>query len=333
MEKLSLDFEGKRGDGYRFPWPTVITSVGWEAIFGFFACSRLAKLNLGNGSNITDNCAKLLANSLINNNSNMKELKIRSCRSVTSQGWMSFAPALQSSACMLEILSITGNELGGGVHMIAFALSTNRTLRILDLSDNHITNGEIASFQMAFMNPNSALEHLILSGNENVVESTRNLLADKLVNNDKLKYLSMPWSRSYHSTTEDKFLQLLCNKSSIMDTYMSNHTLCDVGSTQYSSELWDFIRLNRNNDPSSAARLKIIQTHFSTLNVGPFLDMNWKIFPQAIAWMARDDQGLALLYRFLQSTALSASDSYGAPTSDTKKQKLSSHWLLGCTIS
>jgi len=113
---------------------------------------------------------------------------------------------------------------------------------------------------------------------------------------------------------------LLCNKSSIMNTYNSNHTLhslCagDTGADHETMGLPDnlssYLDLNWNKNKVEVARQKILQTHFSTddhnSKMQVFLDMDLEIMPVAIAWMGRplpigwegtQVSGLSLLYNF-----------------------------------
>ena len=82
---------------------------------------------------------------------------------------------------------------------------------------------------------------------------------------------------------------LLCNKSSIMNTYNSNHTLhrfCEYLPDEQDS----YLKLNRNEDKVEVARQKILQIHFSddaTTNIQEFLDMELEVIPTAIAWMGK----------------------------------------------
>ena len=94
-------------------------------------------------------------------------------------------------------------------------------------------------------------------------------------------------------------MPVLCNESSIIATYQSNHTLDDLGEGGEShlhdnylpEDINSLLRVNRENGKHQAARLKIIRTHFSGVNINlePFLDMGLKMLPHAVAWMGGDD--------------------------------------------
>ena len=105
---------------------------------------------------------------------------------------------------------------------------------------------------------------------------------------------------------------LVCNKTSIMDTYNSNHTLHKLGYDQDELDVPDHLssslELNKNKDKVEVARQKILQTHFSgsdTSKIQELLDMDLEVLATVIAWIGRpthDDwtgksvSGLSLLY-------------------------------------
>jgi hypothetical protein len=56
------------------------------------------------------------------------------------------------------------------------------------------------------------------------------------------------------------------------------------------NDLLSLLKINRENSVRQAARLKIINTHFSgsEINMRPFVEMNLSVRPHAVAWMAKD---------------------------------------------
>ena len=99
-----------------------------------------------------------------------------------------------------------------------------------------------------------------------------------------------------------------------MSTYRSNHSLERLCRDEYDEEflhedLRSLLQLNIENSNSQAARLKIIETHFSgsDINTQIFIDMKSKVFPAAIAWMGRDGRWnkiSVVLFAFLRSLPL-----------------------------
>jgi hypothetical protein len=147
--------------------------------------------------------------------------------------------------------------------------------------------------------------------------------ADALANNHMLKELDLELNfqvsdRQITSVGYAALSHMLCNKSSILSTFRSDHKLekiCD-GKIQEGvrinepfdvllpEDLRSLLQINRNHSNRAAARIKIIMTqHFSdsVINVKPFTDMPTNVFPYAIAWMAKDVPGMSVLYQFIRS--------------------------------
>merc|ERR1711982_213399 len=87
--------------------------------------------------------------------------------------------------------------------------------------------------------------------------------------------------------------QVICNSSTIMATYNSNHTLCNVG--YWSAEVDGMEDLCRNlilNDKSNkkdVARQKIIYTHFNNnTKLHHFCHLDLSLLPHAIAWVGKE---------------------------------------------
>ena len=87
---------------------------------------------------------------------------------------------------------------------------------------------------------------------------------------------------------------MLCDTSSILNTFNSNHTLEELCHKSFArplpNDLLSLFKINRESSVSQAARIKIIKTHFSgsEINMQPFMEMNLSVRPHAIAWMAKD---------------------------------------------
>ena len=187
------------------------------------------------------------------------------------------------------------------------ALANDRWRRAIDLRNaNSVTTAAWRAIAPVLRSPQSALEKLELTFNiltDHVVVS----LANALTQNNKLKELLVCGVRA-DVTTEGHaaFANILCNNASILNTYHSNHTLQKVDFcvlfTSYAgygrARLWlphdlqSLLQLNRENDESQAAWLKIIMTHFCGVNIDvqPFIDMELNVLPLAIAWIGRYDK-------------------------------------------
>ena len=168
-------------------------------------------------------------------------------------------------------------------------------------------------------NPKSELVELDIAYSNSMNNTALASIADALRGNNKLKEMPLEWDRHLRCITNWKPLtNVMCDKSSIKATFDSNHTLerlgtnSKVGGYSFSegvlglpSELRNLFLLNRNLDPVEAARCKIIETHFSgNFSMNPFLDMETKVLPQLMAWMAKDNRGTALLYHFIRNSSI-----------------------------
>ena len=107
--------------------------------------------------------------------------------------------------------------------------------------------------------------------------------ADALANNHMLKELDLELNfqvpdRQITSVGYAALSHMLCNKSSILSTFHSNHTLEKIFIKDEKrtdplllsdpdgwlpKEVVSLLRINRDNSKNQAARLKIIHTHFS----------------------------------------------------------------------
>jgi hypothetical protein len=118
-----------------------------------------------------------------------------------------------------------------------------------------------------------------------------------LASNSSLKELELDLCNYSSGVTSEGYAALtrmLCNSSSIVSTYHSNHTtkkLCSLSDEcKLPGEVKTLLRLNKENSKSQAAHIMIIKTHLSgcEINMQPFANMELSIHPHANAWMARD---------------------------------------------
>jgi len=152
--------------------------------------------------------------------------------------------------------------------------SPDFALRELHLRDNEYNNNTMIAFTSALVN-NETLDSLSLGGYEDDDEEEEALITE----------------RGWESVSN-----LLCNKTSILETYRSNHTLHDLGyyfEGDKGDDLVPYLELNENKDKEEVARQKILQTHFSgsrdddTSKMQEFLDMELEMIPTAISWIGR----------------------------------------------
>ena len=151
-------------------------------------------------------------------------------------------------------------------------------------------------FSTVLRNPTSALEVIYVS-NDSINDEVMQSFADALASNNKLRELNIFTVIAHNHITPEGYAamtNILCDTSSILSTYHSNHTLEELCHKSFASpfpnDLSSLLKINKENSVSQAVRLKIINTHFSgsEINMQPFMEMNLSVRPHAIALMAKD---------------------------------------------
>jgi hypothetical protein len=266
----------------------------------------LESINL-TANNFDNEKIESLTNALVNN-CRLKKLNLLSNESVTPAGWHTLFQLLQRPSCELESLNIGANNLTDEtIESLASAISNGSNLRHLDLSYN--TNVSSATWQVlvhALRIHAPALEMLGMCAVDNgLVDSFTDLLAD----NHKLKKLrifDMNTGRQVCNIYMAVFTRILNDTSSILSTYNSNHIVEELCSEdqcyRLPTHLRYLLRINKENSPSQAARIKIIKAHFSGSNINTqvFNHMELNVHPIAIAWMGGSKTN-DLLFAFLRS--------------------------------
>jgi hypothetical protein len=314
--------------------------IGFQAVFGALQRSRssLVLLNLGMnyvGGNDMDTAAAStlsLSRALLHHSATLKTLNLSCVEGLTSAGWNSIMQRIGDCA-LLENLDLTMSGItGDGLAALTNALVNNRSLNAINLSlIGGVSEAGWTAFSVVLRNPESVLEVIDLSCNS-VNDEVMQSFSDALVNNTKLKEFNVRMT-SISSNGFAAFTHLLCNSTSILTTYQSNHTIEELWkkddddyddddeddeSNTLPEDLMNLLRLNKENSPNEAARIKIINTHFSgpEINMQPFMDMALGVRPYAIAWMGRDNN----LYRFLRAMP-SLLEAVGGKVSSKKRAR------------
>jgi hypothetical protein len=208
-------------------------------------------------------------------------------RHPTTAGWVTFLNILGEHNSVLEKLDLSvNNEI---LDAVTVFLSNNNRLRELCLhTTRQVADATWVAFSTVQGNPNSVLQKLDLQQNL-FNDRVMNYFADTLMNNESLRDLIFCRNNDSYAS----FTCILCSNSSILGTYQSNHTLERLCSDDSESwlpvELTYVLQINRENSKSQIVRLKIINTHFSGIDIKtlPFTDMGLEVLPNAIAWMGR----------------------------------------------
>ena len=268
-----------------------ITEEGWRTIFTALQSCRLEKLTLG--STAINDTALLSLCQVLTINRHIKTLDLSFCHHITIAGWRILFELLQSPNSALEELHLYSNAFTDEAAVsLTNSLINNHRLRELNLHSN--SNDGWGAFSAVLQSPHTALEKLNMRHNA-ISDVSVISLANSLANNSRLKELLLDGNVLINNGWA-AFSHVLCNKSSIMDTYRSNHTLEMLRQLfeerRLPEDVRSLLQINRENTKSQAARLKITRTHFPGGFVAqPFVGMDFNVLPYAIAWMGRDGEG------------------------------------------
>lgn len=230
-----------------------VTPSGWRSFFDSLRLreAQLEKLDIS-GNKIGNEGATVLGNLICSMGTSLKELYMNfmmyvegrspgnSSEYITSQGWVSLFTILQGSNLALVKLHCAVNQIDNdGMQLLVRLVSSMTSLKVLSLESNEwITPAGWLVLSDYLQSPNFALERLILDDN-NLIDDTLIIFASALGHNKTLKQLSV--KNCYYEDEEEEgndifmtergwsaISTLVCNKSSIMDTYNSNHTLNEL---------------------------------------------------------------------------------------------------------
>ena len=200
-------------------------------------------------------------------------------------GCVALATLLRCSATELKHLFISRNDIGDeGIEVLVPALTTCYHLRRLHISDNpSITTRGWQRLATILQSPNSDLREFYIPNNNTDDDDTLAAFTSALLNNHKLEELLL----SENSLILQSFPKVLCDTSSVNATFLSNHTLHDLGGEVNENEIiGPLLRLNRRNDKKDVATVKILQ-HHRDFDMLPFFEWEFKVLPMVLDWLER----------------------------------------------
>ena len=225
----------------------------------------------------------------------------------SASGMDAVIDVIQKPNCILEDLNVTGYNFNDD-NVIPFldALMNNTSLKTLNMSGSlrQVSSTVWTRFAAVLENPTSKLESLNLCYspiNSMALSSFAHALAHNNTLVELLIYNSHDWNSNWR-----EFPEVLCNKSSIMATFNSNHTLQKVtNSVTQPSCLSAYLQMNQEQNKFHVARQKIIQTHFTgdmDIDMQHFVDLELGVLPHAISWAG--GAGLSFFYSFVRNNPL-----------------------------
>ena len=177
----------------------------------------------------------------------------------------------------------------------------NTSLEKLYLFGNRIGNAGCHALSTLLEDPNSNIQILDLDENQ-IGNEGATAIANSLANNTKLQTLGLLINQ-FDQSTVGIFCTVLCNTSSVNDTYRSNHTLdtlvlSDEQRGQHADHLSSIMRLNIGRNKSHVAIKKILKYH-PNMDMEPLFEwdadgeQSLKALPYVIDWFKRAKEAVA----------------------------------------
>lgn len=165
------------------------------------------------------------------------------------------------------------------------AVRGHRALTKLGLGDNRIGRSGCTVLADLLQDPQCTLKTLDLYANQ-LDNDCILAIATSLANNTSLETLNI--EENFGITNDnwwEAFSEVLCNSSSVYNTYSSNHTLSCISynEDEYNEKLEYYLDLNGNSDKKEVATLKILRNH-KHFDMKPFFASDLKFFPVVLSW-------------------------------------------------
>jgi len=208
---------------------------------------------------------------------------------LNKNGCMTLSIFLRCSATDLWDLDLGDNEINDeGIDALVPTLKNCNHLESLGFTGNHsITSRGWQHLASILEAPNSSLTRFGMSHSNNLDDEIISALTKSLVKNCRLRNLYI--GEILPSTSKLlAFSKLLCDKSSINSTYLSNHALNYLEHMNISRghSLQHLLTLNRRNDKKEVAMIKILKYH-NDFDMVPFFEWEFKVLPLIIDWFER----------------------------------------------
>ena len=293
------------------------------------------------GNNIEDEALGEITAAL-SDYSYLKSLDVSENMLIQSGGCNSLGAIIRSAALHLERLFLFENNFGDeDLQTLVAALTNTSSLRLLDVSCNpSITATGLRVLSRLFCSA-CPLETLFLD-KMNIGDDGAEALADGLMGNSTLKHLVItPDSAGITRAGWSAFSKLLCDDSSINNTYQSNHTLEHIGddyhfmsspdgSSRFHSRggfqgipshvaLLLYVNKKYSPHPQVVTKVKIANSH-PDIPVEVFFHYKLKFLPFLVSWFEGlyldsghqrlfQERELSAVYKFIRGMPMLVVDS------------------------
>ena len=204
----------------------------------------------------------------------------------------------------LKTISLTHNSITNE-HLLpivdAIKGGCNTALEKLYLYENRIGNAGCEALSTLLEHTNSTLQALDLETNQ-IGNEGATAIADSLANNTKLEALDLR-RNLFDPSVLGIFCTVLCNTSSVNDTYHSNHTLdklllSDGQQEQHTDHLATLLTMNEETNKSHVAIRKILKYH-PNIDMKPLFEWDadgeqtLKALPYVIDWFEKAKEAVS----------------------------------------
>ena len=114
------------------------------------------------------------------------------------------------------------------------------------------------------------------------------IIASALTTNHKLTTLHLYHGNEITAEGWLSFSNILCDTSSVNNTFLSNHTLERLGAPlSIPADLRSLLALNKSSEDKKQVAMKKILKHHHHFDMQPFFEFDLKVLPIAVKWFER----------------------------------------------
>eukprot|EP00579_Thalassiosira_antarctica_P002902 CAMPEP_0201877290 /NCGR_PEP_ID=MMETSP0902-20130614/8745_1 /ASSEMBLY_ACC=CAM_ASM_000551 /TAXON_ID=420261 /ORGANISM="Thalassiosira antarctica, Strain CCMP982" /LENGTH=383 /DNA_ID=CAMNT_0048404717 /DNA_START=500 /DNA_END=1651 /DNA_ORIENTATION=- len=256
-----------------------------------------------------------ILNGFVANNCHVRRIQLMCC--TLGNGWAGILASAVSGCTNVNNIMLSSCNVDDDI-LVEF-VSGIRGLDQLDLlvlSHNNFGRAGCEALATLLKDPTCNLTCLTLIDNNRVDDNCATILANSLKGNNKLKSLHLYRNGAITENGPEAFSQVLCNTPSVNDTFLSNHTLQNLGGVNLPTNVTSLLELNISGIDEEQVAIEKILRHHTHLDMEPFVEWDLKVLPLAISWFDRardyaqnnesniDARKLSAIYQFAKAKPL-----------------------------
>ncbi len=299
---------------------------------GLSSLTSLKRLNVW-GMSIGDHGLQDLVRSLVN--CNLEELSLsKSMLAESFSGLRALGTLCRRKTNIRSLCLIDTSLTDAGLQSFVEGMANCCRLEELYLSNNDsITANGLTSLSSLLRAEHCSLRALVLNG-VHLDDEGAAALAHGLVGNKSLTALEFS-SSSFTARGWSAFSRLLCDTSSMSNTYLSNHTLQRVGDygLDIPEDVAQYLKWNKSLK-HAAALCKILRSH-PDVDITPLFQFNLKCLPLVVEWLEKTKsyceevnesseafqcRQISTVYKFIRGMPLLAACGYRSQTKGVQLQ-------------